>query len=312
MPPQDEPQCCKDNFYEDLQAHLTNMSKADKSIVLGEFNACVETDHAVWQGVLGLHGLFGSNDDCMFRSRTFAKHRLILTSTFFCLPEREKATWRHPRSREWHLLDYVLVRRRDQRDVLVAKAVAGSDGWTDHRLVISKTRIRLQPHRRPQAVYGPPTKGTAPLLNADGSTLPTEKTQILQRWDEHFGGVRNRPSTTSDAAIARLPQLETNSDLDLLSSPQETSRAEQQLSIGKDRPRSLLITTGTVASNSWSIRRRSSRRCGVKETSHKISKMPLSFICRSGKETASSATIIDTSPYKTSSGKSLLASSSTA
>nr|VZI51460.1 unnamed protein product [Spirometra erinaceieuropaei] len=31
-----------------------------------------------------------------------------------------------------------------------------------------------------KAVYGPATKGTAPLLSADGSTLLTEKTQILQ------------------------------------------------------------------------------------------------------------------------------------
>nr|VZI00493.1 unnamed protein product [Spirometra erinaceieuropaei] len=37
-----------------------------------------------------------------------------------------------------------------------------------------------------KAVYGPATKGTAPLLSADGSTLLTEKTQILQRWAEHF------------------------------------------------------------------------------------------------------------------------------
>nr|VZI29040.1 unnamed protein product [Spirometra erinaceieuropaei] len=44
-----------------------------------------------------------------------------------------------------------------------------------------------------KAVYGPPMKGTAPLLSADGSTLLTEKTQILQRWAEHFRGVLNRP-----------------------------------------------------------------------------------------------------------------------
>ncbi|BHF78876.1 hypothetical protein SprV_0602199300 [Sparganum proliferum] len=48
-----------------------------------------------------------------------------------------------------------------------------------------------------KAVYGPPTKGTAPLLSADGSTLLTEKTQILQRWAEHFRGVRKRPSSIS-------------------------------------------------------------------------------------------------------------------
>nr|VZI49685.1 unnamed protein product [Spirometra erinaceieuropaei] len=390
-PPMTSPDAVRDKFYEDLHALLATVSKADKLIVLGDFNARVGTDHTAWRGVLGPHGLRGSNDNGLLLLRACAEHRLILTNTFFCLSEREKATWRHPRSRQWHLLDYVLVRRRDQWDVLVTKAIAGADGWTDHRLVIPKMRIRLQPRRRPQgkrppgklnvallslpahrlhfsnelaqrldnlpiaaaaddaaaaaaenasvenrwcqlrdtvqstalavlgraprqhqdwfddndaaisnllaeknrlhkayvdpptednkaafyrsrrqlqqrlremqdawttrkaeeiqgyadrnewknsfsaikAVYGPPTKGTAPLLSADGSTLLTEKTQILQRWAEHFRGVLNRPSVISDAAIARLPQVATNVDLDLPPSLQETIRAVQQLSSGK-------------------------------------------------------------------------------
>nr|VZH96073.1 unnamed protein product [Spirometra erinaceieuropaei] len=276
-PTMTNPDTVSDKFYEDLHALLATVSKADKLIVLGVFNARVGTDHTAWRGVLGPHGLRGSNDNGLLLLHTCAEHRLILTNTFFCLPEREKATWRHPRSRQWHLLDYVLVRRRDQRVVLVTKAIAGADGWTDHRLVISKMRIRLQPRRRPQgqqncllpqqrlremqdawtarkaeeiqgyadrnewknffsaikAVYGPPTKDTAPPLSADSSTLLTEKTQILQRWAEHFRGVLNRPSAISDAAIARLPQVETNADLDLTPSLQETIRAVQQLSSGK-------------------------------------------------------------------------------
>nr|VZH99913.1 unnamed protein product [Spirometra erinaceieuropaei] len=384
-PTMTNPDAVRDKFYEDLHALLATVPMADKLVVLGDFNARVGTDHTAWRGVLGPHGLRGSNDNGLLLLRTCAEHRLILTNTFFCLPEREKATWRHPRSRQWHLLDYVLVRRRDQRDVLVTKAIAGADGWTDHRLVISKMRLRLQPRRRPQgkrppgklnvallslpahhlhfsnelaqrldnlpiadaaaaenasvenrwcqlrdtvqataltvlgraprqhqdwfddndaairnllaeknrlhkayvdhptddnkaafyrsrrhlqqrlremqdawtarkaeefqgyadrnewknffsvikAVYGPPTKGTAPLLSADGSTLLTEKTQILQRWAEHFRGVLNRPSAISDAAITRLPQIETNADLDLPPSLQEIVRAVQQLSSGK-------------------------------------------------------------------------------
>ncbi|BHF73194.1 hypothetical protein SprV_0401627200 [Sparganum proliferum] len=84
-----------------------------------------------------------------------------------------------------------------------------------------------------KAVYGPPTKGTAPFLSADASTLLTKKTQILQRWAEHFRGVLNRPSAISDAAIDRLPQVESNVDLDLPPSLQETIRAVQQPSSGK-------------------------------------------------------------------------------
>ncbi|BHF72365.1 hypothetical protein SprV_0401542900 [Sparganum proliferum] len=58
-----------------------------------------------------------------------------------------------------------------------------------------------------KAVYGPPTKTTAPLLRADGRTLLAGKKQILQRWTENFRGVLNRPSTISDAAIGGLPSI---------------------------------------------------------------------------------------------------------
>ncbi|BHF59574.1 hypothetical protein SprV_0100253400 [Sparganum proliferum] len=298
---------------------------------------------------------------------------------------RKMTTWMYPRSRHWHLLDYALVRRRDQQDVLMIKMIPGDDRWTDHRLVISKMRIRLQPRRTPQgkqisgrlniallslpvhhlhfgnelaqqldnlpiadasadenpsvenrwcqlrdtvqstaqavlgrarrqhqdcfddndvvisnllaeknrlhkayvdrhtddnktafyrsrrliqqrmsemqdiwtarkaeqiqgyadrnewknffsaikAVYGPTTKGTAPLLSADGRALLAEKTHILRRWAEHFRGVLNRPFTISNFAIARLPQVETNVDLDLPPSLHETVRTTQKLSSGK-------------------------------------------------------------------------------
>ncbi|VDL90899.1 unnamed protein product [Schistocephalus solidus] len=47
----------KEKFYEDLHALLVTVSKSDKLIVLGGFNARVGTDHDVWQKVLGPHGL---------------------------------------------------------------------------------------------------------------------------------------------------------------------------------------------------------------------------------------------------------------
>nr|VZI05794.1 unnamed protein product [Spirometra erinaceieuropaei] len=141
----------------------------------------VGPDHTARRGVLGPHGLRGSNDNGLLLLRTCAEHRLILTNTFFCLPKRDNATCRHPRSREWHLLDYVLVRRRDQRDVLVKKAIAGAEGWTDHRLVMSKMRIRLQPRRRPQSKR-PPGKLNVALLS-----LPTHhlhfSNELAQRLD---------------------------------------------------------------------------------------------------------------------------------
>nr|VZI32098.1 unnamed protein product [Spirometra erinaceieuropaei] len=117
-------------------------------------------------------------------------------------------------------------RLRGMQDAWTARKAEEVQGYADHnewKNFFSAIK----------AVYGPPTKGTAPLLSADGNTLLTEKTQILQRWAEHFRGVLNRPSVISDAAIERLPQMETNVDLDLPPSLQETIRAVQQLSSGK-------------------------------------------------------------------------------
>ncbi|VDM02125.1 unnamed protein product [Schistocephalus solidus] len=84
-----------------------------------------------------------------------------------------------------------------------------------------------------KAIYGPCTKGTALLLSSDGTTLLTEKSQILERWAEHFRSVHYCSSAISDAAIDRLPQVDTNKDMDLPPSLAETIRAVQQISSGK-------------------------------------------------------------------------------
>nr|VZI19988.1 unnamed protein product [Spirometra erinaceieuropaei] len=120
-------------------------------------------------------------------------------------------------------------RLREMQDAWTARKADEIQGYADRNEWKNFSAIK--------ALYDPPTKGTAPLLSADGITLLTEKTQILQRWAEHFGGVLNRHSAISDAAIHRLPEVETNVDLDLPSSLQETIRAMQQFSSG-NAPRS--------------------------------------------------------------------------
>ncbi len=56
----------------------------------------------------------------------------------------------HPRSKHWHLIDYIIVRKRDRQDVRVTKAMCVAECWTDHRLISSKMNLRIKPKRRPQ------------------------------------------------------------------------------------------------------------------------------------------------------------------
>ena len=50
----------------------------------------------------------------------------------------------------WHLTDYVIVRRKDRQDVRVIKTMCGADCWTDHRLVVRKLNLHIQPVQRLQ------------------------------------------------------------------------------------------------------------------------------------------------------------------
>ena len=55
----------------------------------------------------------------------------------------------HPRSRHWHLIDYVITRRRDIQDVRITRVMRGADCWTYHLLLRSKFSFSVgSSHRR--------------------------------------------------------------------------------------------------------------------------------------------------------------------
>ena len=84
--------------------------------------------------------------------RKCAEHDLLITNTVFRLPIRNI---KHPRSKHWHLIYYVIVRKTDRQDVRVTKTMCGTDCWTDHRPVVSILNLRIQPARRPQGKKAP-------------------------------------------------------------------------------------------------------------------------------------------------------------
>ncbi|KAL8604148.1 hypothetical protein ACOMHN_047360 [Nucella lapillus] len=61
----------------------------------------------------------------------------------------------HHRSKHWHLIDYVLVCQKDQKDVLHTRVMPSAESHTDHRLVRCNLNLhfKLKPKRG-----GPPRK----------------------------------------------------------------------------------------------------------------------------------------------------------
>ncbi|BHF81341.1 hypothetical protein SprV_0702447100 [Sparganum proliferum] len=213
-PPMTSSDAAKDKFYEDLHALLATVSKADNNELAQRLDnlpiAAVATAEAV---DVAAENASVENRWCHLRD--------TIQSTALAVLGRARR-----QHQDWF----------DDNDAVISNLLAEKNRLhkayvnhptTDNKAAFYRSRRHLQQRLRVMQ------DGSAPLLSADGSTLLTEKTQILQRWAEHFRRVLNRPSVISDAAIDRLPQVETNVDLDLPPSLQETIRALQQLSSGK-------------------------------------------------------------------------------
>ncbi|KAJ1141792.1 hypothetical protein NDU88_008120 [Pleurodeles waltl] len=64
-----------------------------------------------------------------------------------------------------------------------------------------------------KTIYRRQSSGTSLLLNADYSTMLTEKSAILKRWVEHFNNFLNRPFSIIAEVIDCMPQVAINTSL---------------------------------------------------------------------------------------------------
>ena len=102
-PTMTNPDEAKDKFYDDLDSVISATPQTDKLILLGDFNARVGTDHQSWEVVIGTEGAGKCNSNGLL----FLKELII--NTVFHLPTRNRMSWMYPRSKHWHLTDYVIV-----------------------------------------------------------------------------------------------------------------------------------------------------------------------------------------------------------
>ena len=154
-PTMTNPDEVKDKFYEDLNAIITTVPSDDRLIILGYFNARVGSDSTTWEGVIGQYGVGNCNSNGLLLFQTCTEHGLLITNTVFHLPTHNRTSWMHLHSKHWHLIDYVIIRKKDRQDMWVTRYMCGTECWTDHHLIISKLNLHIQPRRHPQGMKTP-------------------------------------------------------------------------------------------------------------------------------------------------------------
>jgi len=117
------PQEEKEEFYEQLERAIDAVPLKQKLFVLGDFNARVGRNHELWHKVLGRHGIGNENANGSMLLDLCTKQRLVITNTVFQQANKLKASWMHLRSKHWHLIDYVLVKQRDLRDIRLTRVM---------------------------------------------------------------------------------------------------------------------------------------------------------------------------------------------
>ena len=145
LPSPDE---AKEAFYSDLNDLLSTIPRNDKLYIVGDFNARVGSEADQWPRVIGRNGVGKMNPNGLLLLQLCTEHQLCITNTLFRMANKYKTSWQHPRSRHWHLIDYVITRQRDQGDTLITRAMRGACCGTDHNLIRSKLRLSLAPRRK--------------------------------------------------------------------------------------------------------------------------------------------------------------------
>ncbi|XP_030853868.1 uncharacterized protein LOC115929294 [Strongylocentrotus purpuratus] len=200
-PTMTSPDETKENFYNQLRRTLRDTPRTDKLILMGDFNARVGRDYEKWQSVLGRHGIGKRNTNGELLLALCSEFELLLTNTVFKQREEHKTTWMHPRSKHWHLIDYIITRQRDRMDVHSTRTMRGANCLTDHQLLRSKIAFALRSKRRKQGA----TK--LAKLNTDRLHVNTQRLKLEQDMEKALATWGVQEGMTVDQTWASLSKV---------------------------------------------------------------------------------------------------------
>ena len=149
---------CEENinkFYYELNKTLRSVPTPDKIMLMGDFNARVGQDYSTWSGVLGKFGCGKLNTNWELLLSTCTEHQLSITNTFFQHKSAHKYSWMHPRSKHWHLIDFVITRQRDLPDILDKRAMRGANCSTDHIMIRTTANLKVRRKMRKKRTLRP-------------------------------------------------------------------------------------------------------------------------------------------------------------
>ena len=125
----------KEAFYNQLACVFSGIPRTYKLLQIGDFNAMIGRENDKWPLVMGKRGIGKCNSNDELLLALCSELQLIVTNTMFRQKDERKTNWMHPRSRHWHMIDFIITRCRDKMDIQSTRAMRGANCWTHHQML---------------------------------------------------------------------------------------------------------------------------------------------------------------------------------
>ena len=134
-------------FSEQFQEAVDQIPKKDILIVQGDWNAKVGKDACKnWKYTCGLYSNNETNERGLRLLEFASLNDLKLANTFGPHKASRRWTWHSPNGKHHNQIDYIMIKRRFQTSVNIAKtrSFPGADIGSDHDLVMMTFKLHLK------------------------------------------------------------------------------------------------------------------------------------------------------------------------
>ena len=182
----------KDEFYADLQSVTDGVAEEDVLMIVGDFNARVGSskrqEEDMWNGVRGCHEVGQTNESGEALLSWCALNNLAVMNTMFEKKDIHKHTWQHPASKQWHCIDYIIMRQKQRSWCCDASVLRSADCWTDHKLL--RAQMKLQHFTRRKNTSIRKKYDVSALQSKEISRKFSQKVYELvnNKWDDDLNG----------------------------------------------------------------------------------------------------------------------------
>ena len=94
-----------------------------------------------WYNVRGPRGYRESNDAVRKFLAFLETNVAFVCTTWFEEKNIHKQTWQHPKSKQWHCIDFIMMRQSDRKRCLDAAVMRGAECHTDHQLLCARVKV---------------------------------------------------------------------------------------------------------------------------------------------------------------------------